>query len=283
MKQEKIQELKSAFESIAQEFEQVEFWLARDLQKLLDYSEWEVFEHTLKKAEEACKNVEENVSDHFVVVDKVIKLNPEEELKIKDFMLTRFACYLIVQNGDPKIEKVAFGQAYFALQTRKQELLEERLELDERKRARIKLAKTETLFSKNIFERGVDQFGFGRIRNKGDQALFGGSGTKEMKLKLGVPKSRPLADFLPTITIKAKDFATEITNFNVENHNLYGEKEITKEHVKNNKDVRNLLKNRGIIPEDLPAAEDFKKLERRVKAADKKLLKQEKSKKQNKK
>jgi DNA-damage-inducible protein D len=203
----------------------------------------------------------------------MVKIGSGAERKQDDIMLTRYACYLIAQNGDPKKEQIAFAQSYFAIQTRKQELLEERIRLNERLQAREKLAATETELSKNIYERGVDNKGFANIRSKGDWALFGGLTTSNMKKKLGIPENRPLADFLPTITITAKQLATEITNFNVKQHDLNGEERITDEHVKNNKDVRGLLGKSGIKPEQLPAEEDIKKLERRVKSADKEVEK----------
>jgi DNA-damage-inducible protein D len=203
----------------------------------------------------------------------MVKIGSGAERKQDDIMLTRYACYLIAQNGDPKKEQIAFAQSYFAIQTRKQELLEERIRLNERLQAREKLAATETELSKNIYERGVDNKGFANIRSKGDWALFGGLTTSTMKKNLGIPENRPLADFLPTITITAKQLATEITNFNVKQYDLKGETKITDEHVKNNKDVRGLLGKSGIKPEELPAEEDIKKLERRVKSADKGIVK----------
>ena len=269
MDKETIVKLNKSFEESAYEQDGVEYWLARELQELLGYSDWRNFLNAVEKAKESCKTTGEAVLDHFVDITKMVKIGSGAERKQDDIMLTRYACYLIAQNGDPKKEQIAFAQSYFAIQTRKQELLEERILLNERLQAREKLAATETELSKNIYERGVDNKGFANIRSKGDWALFGGITTSNMKKKLGVPENRPLADFLPTITITAKQLATEITNFNVKQHNLKGETRITDEHVKNNTDVRGLLGKSGIKPEQLPAEEDIKKLERRVKAADK--------------
>lgn len=269
MEKATIVKLNKSFEESAYEQDGVEYWLARELQELLGYSDWRNFLNAVDKAKESCKTTGEAVLDHFVDVTKMVKIGSGAERKQDDIMLTRYACYLIAQNGDPKKEQIAFAQSYFAIQTRKQELLEERIRLNERLQAREKLAATETELSKNIYERGVDNKGFANIRSKGDWALFGGLTTSNMKKKLGIPENRPLADFLPTITITAKQLATEITNFNVKQHDLKGEERITDEHVKNNKDVRGLLGKSGIKPEQLPAEEDIKKLERRVKSADK--------------
>jgi DNA-damage-inducible protein D len=269
VEKETIVKLNKSFEESAYEQDGVEYWLARELQILLGYSDWRNFINAVEKAKESCKTIGEAVLDHFVDVTKMVKIGSGAERKQDDIMLTRYACYLIAQNGDPKKEQIAFAQSYFAIQTRKQELLEERIRLNERLQAREKLAATETELSKNIYERGVDNKGFANIRSKGDWALFGGLNTGNMKKKLSIPENRPLADFLPTITITAKQLATEITNFNVMQHDLKGESRITVEHVKNNKDVRGLLGKSGIKPEQLPAEEDIKKLERRVKSADK--------------
>jgi len=266
-----IIKLNKSFEESAYQENGVEYWLARDLQVLLEYNEWRNFSKVIEKAQIACQNAGQNPTDHFVDVNKTIPMPKGAAKDIDDYMLTRYACYLIAQNGDPRKDSIAFAQSYFAIQTRKQEILEERIALVERLSARQKLVATETELSKNIYERGVDDQGFGRIRSKGDQALFGGLTTIQMKKKLGIPEARPLADFLPTITIKAKDLATEITNFNVKKKDLYGEPAIAGEHVKNNRDVRGVLAKSGIKPEELPPEEDLKKLERRVKSDEKKL------------
>lgn len=271
MDKELIISLKKSFEDSAYEENGVEYWLARDLQSLLEYDEWRNFAKVIDKAVISCDSAGQDPSHHFVGVNKTIPMPKGAEKKIDDYVLTRYACYLIAQNGDPRKNSIAFAQSYFAIQTRKQELLEERIALAERLNARQKLVATESELSKNIYERGVDDQGFGRIRSKGDQSLFGGLTTLQMKHKLGMPENRPLADFLPTITIKAKDLATEITNFNVKKDDLHGESAITGEHVKNNQDVRGVLAKSGIKPEELPPEEDLKKLERRVKADEKRL------------
>jgi len=273
MKKEIIVQLNKTFEESAYTQNGVEYWMARDLQKLLDYTEWRNFLLVIDKAKIACMNSGQNISDHFVDVNKMVKLGSESERQIEDIMLTRYACYLIAQNGDPRKEQIAFAQSYFAIQTRKQELLEERIALVERVRVREKLADTESELSGVVYERGVDGESFARLRSKGDHALFGGYTTLDMKKKLGVPEKRPLADFLPTITIKAKDLAAEITSFNTKKNNLRGEPIITSEHIKNNRDVRDLLGKSGIRPEALPPEEDIKKLQRRLKSEEKKIAK----------
>lgn len=254
-----ITKLNKRFEEYAYEQDGIEYWLARELQELLGYTDWRNFTNAINKAKESCESTGEAVSDHFVDVNKMVKIGSGAERKKEDIMLTRYACYLIAQNGDPKKEQIAFAQSYFAIQTRRQELLEERILLMEWLEAREKLAATETELSKNIFERGVDNRGFAKIRSMGDWALFGGLNTSAMKRKLGIKENRPLADFLPTITITAKQLATEITKFNVQKNDVLGETKITDEHVKNNKDVRGLLGKSGIVPEELPAEEDIKK------------------------
>lgn len=267
MKKVTIARLNKSFEDSAYEQDGIEYWLARELQILLGYTSWRNFINAVTKAKESCKASKEEILDHFADVDKMVKIGSGAERKQDDIMLTRYACYLIAQNGDPKKEQIAFAQSYFAIQTRKQEILEERILLNERIHAREKLAATETELSKSIYERGVDSKGFANIRSKGDWALFGGNSTNSMKKKLKIPENRPLADFLPTITITAKQLAAEITNFNIKQNDIRGESSISNEHIKNNKDIRGLLDKSGIKPENLPADEDIKKLERRVKSA----------------
>ena len=226
--------------------------MARDIQRLLDYTQWRNFLLVVDKAKTACLKSRQNIQDHFADVSKTIAMPKGAVKDVQDIKLTRYACYLIAQNGDPRKEQIAFAQSYFAIQTRKQELLEERIALVERLQARQKLADTESKLSGILYERGVDGEGFARLRSKGDQALFGGNSTLDMKNKMGVPVKKPLADFLPTITIKAKDLAAEITGFNTRKNDLQGEPSITGEHVKNNREVRELLGKSGIKPELLP-------------------------------
>lgn len=281
MEKQKIQQYKSAFDLIEKiikddEGNSIEVWYARELQQVLGYSRWENFVVAIGRAMESCKTLGINVDDHFREVTKMIALAKGAQREVQDFMLTRYACYLIAQNGDPKKEEVAFAQSYFAVQTRKAELIEERLNEVARLNTRERLRASEKQLSRNIYQRGVDDRGFGRIRSKGDYALFGGLSTDQMKKRLGI-KSGALADYLPTLTIAAKNLATEMTNYNVEQKDLYGETSITTEHVQNNRSVRGMLGQRGIKPEELPPAEDIKKVERRV-AKDEKSMQKDKSK-----
>ena len=273
MDKNKISLLKSSFDSIMQKEEQVEYWLARDLQKCLGYKTWENFETTIQRAMDSVKTSGIESTDHFREVTKMVPLGSGAQRKVKDYMLTRYACYLIAQNGDPKKEEIAFAESYFAVQTRKQELIEERIAYMERINVRDQLKASEKRLSQNIYERDVDEKGFARIRSKGDQALFGGYSTQDMKDRYGI-KSGPLADHLPTLTIAAKNLATEMTNYNVEENNLQGEGRITGEHIQNNQSVRKMLGERGIQPENLPPAEDIKKLERKVKKKEKDISEQ---------
>ncbi len=272
----KIVELRTRFEGLMTYFEGIEVWLASDLQVMLGYTGWDDFKEVVSRAMEACVNSGEALGDHFVELNKMVELDSGATKVVKDLMLSRYACYVLAQNGDPRKEPVAFAQGYFALKTRKYELIEERLKLDERIRAREKLNGTEEKLLKSVFEKGVDRLGFKRINRKGDRELFGGNAASKLKKKMGVPANRSLTDFLPTITIKAKDFAAEITNFNIGAQHIHGEKDITKEHMKNNRDVRELLKKRGIRPEELPAEEDIKKVRRRAGYIDENILKQDK-------
>jgi DNA-damage-inducible protein D len=250
----------------------MDFWLARDLQKLLGYARWENFAKVIEKAKISCKNAVFEPLDHFLDIRKMVELGLGTVREVEDIALTRYACYLIAQNGDPAKDAIAFAQTYFAVQTRKQEIIEKRIGEIERLGARKKLTLSEKELSGIIYERLGDGQSFGRIRSKGDQALFGGKSTEQMKQHLNVPQSRALADFLPAITIKAKDFANEITNFNIKRDDLHTENGITTEHIKNNQEVRNLLVKRNIKPEQLPPSEDIKKVERRLLSEQKKLI-----------
>jgi len=271
MKSTEILDLFSRFEAAAAEYEGIECWSARELQVLLGYSKWENFSKVIEKARESCKNAGVDIADHFPDVRKTIAMPKGAEKEIDDILLTRYACYLIAQNGDSRKSEIAFAQNYFAVQTRRAEIIEQRFLEAERVKARTKLQETEKNLSGILYERGVDDKGFGIIRSKGDQALFGLS-TALLKRKMGVPDSRPLADFLPTVSIKAKDFAAAMTAENVQIKNLSGQSAIEKEHVDNNIGVRKIMIERGLKPENMPVAEDIKKVERRLKGDEKKML-----------
>jgi DNA-damage-inducible protein D len=278
MKSDEIKNLFSKFEAAAADLEGIECWSARELQELLGYSKWENFEKVIQKAKDACDNAGEEVDYHFPDIRKTIPMPKGAEKEIDDILLTRYACYLIAQNGDSRKEEISFAQNYFAVQTRRAELVEQRILEFERVKAREKLSQTEKQLSGILYERGVDNQGFAIIRSKGDQALFR-LNTQMLKRKMGVPDIRPVADFLPTISIKAKDLAAEMTGLNVQSKDLKGQIKIEKEHIDNNLAVRNMLTQRGIVPENLPPAEDVKKLQRKLDGDEKKLMKVNKKKK----
>lgn len=278
MKKELIQELFLKFENASNLYNNIEYWSAREVQEILGYTKWDNFIKVIEKAKRACENAGEDLQNHFADIGKMVLLGSGSKREISDIALTRYACYLIAQNGDSSKSEVAFAQTYFAVQTRKQEVIEKRLLDVARVTAREKLSKTEKNLSGIIYERGVDEKSFSIIRSKGDQALFGGFTTNDMKKKMGVSQNRPLADFLPTLTIKAKDFATELTSHNVVEKDLNGDSQITTEHIENNLAVRKMLGERGIKPENLPALEDVKKVQRKLESDEKKILKETKKK-----
>lgn len=280
MKIETIQQYLEKFNQYMQKAGDTEFCFARDLQGLLGYTDWRNFLNVVEKAKIACKNSGGDVAINFAPTTRLVEMPNGGNKDAEDFFLSRYACYLIAQNGDSAKEPVSFAMSYFAIQTRKQEILIKKIEEAERLQARAKLGSSEKELSGIVYERGVDGAGFAVIRSKGDEALFGGKTTAEMKIKYKIPNSRALADFLPTITIKAKDFANEITVFNIKkNNSMRGTDNIKNEHIKNNRDVRNLLRNKGIIPESLPPEEDIQKLKRRIDSQGKNILKEIKNKK----
>jgi len=272
LKSEEIKVLFEQFENASAEIEGVECWSARELQTLLGYTQWRNFVNTVEKAKDACQNAGENVPYHFADVSKVIEAGKGAQHVIDEILLTRYACYLIAQNGDSRKEQIAFAQTYFAVQTRRAEIIEQRILETERVEARAKLRQTEKQLSGVLYERGVDDKGFAIIRSKGDKALFR-LDTAQLKRKMGIPQSRPIADFLPTVSIKAKDFAAAMTTENVQIKDLHGVSAIEKEHVDNNLGVRKIMIERGLVPENLPPAEDVQKVERRLKSEEKKALK----------
>lgn len=278
MKSEEIKQLFLQFEEVASDLDGIDCWSARELKNLLGYSKWENFEKVIEKAKEACTNAGEEVSYHFPDIRKTIKMPKGAEKEINDILLTRYACYLVAQNGDSRKIEISFAQNYFAIQTRRAELVEQRLLEYERVKAREKLSQTEKQLSGILYERGIDGQGFATIRSKGDQALFQ-LNTLMLKRKMSIPENRPVADFLPTITIKAKDLAAEMTGLNVQSKDLIGQLKIEKEHIDNNLAVRNMLSNRGIVPENLNPALDVKKIQRKLESDEKKVLKALKKKK----
>jgi DNA-damage-inducible protein D len=278
MKKELIAELFIKFENACNIYKGIECWSARELQEIFGYSKWDNFYKVIEKAKKTCETSGASVSDHFAGIGKMIDLAKGAQRELEDIALTRYACYLVAQNGDSSKSEVAFAQTYFAVQTRKQEIIEKRLLDVARVSARDKLSKSEKKLSGIIYERGVDDKGFALIRSKGDQALFGGFSTGDMKRKLNVPDNRPLADFLSTLAIKAKDFATELTSHNVVERDLRGDEKISREHIENNLAVRKMLKERGVTPEQLPPAEDVSKVRRKLEGEEKKIIKEAKKK-----
>lgn len=254
----------------------VEYWLARELQPVLEYSQWRRFSETVERAKEACKNSEQNIQDHFADVGKMVSLGSGSERKIDDIKLSRYACYLIVMNGDPRKEVIALGQTYFAVKTRQQELSENYNELSEEQK-RLAIRKEMKEHNKSLAEAaqmaGIEkQRDYAVFQNKGYQGLYGGLGAKQIHERKGLKKSEQILDFMGSTELAANLFRATQTDEKLRRENIQGKEEAGKTHYEVGKKVRQTIAELGgTMPEDLPTPKkSIKKIENEQKKLEKK-------------
>ncbi len=259
-----IQKNLESIKRVSNDDHPMEFWSARDLMPMLGYTKWQKFTEVIERAKAACKLSGQNIDDHVTGAGKMIATGKGATRKIEDFFLTRYAFYLIAQNGDPRKPEIALAQTYFATQTRKQELLEQRDMESKRLDARAKLRETESKIESTVYERGIKYpVEFATFKNKHIEALYGGISASQLKKIRKIPPKRSLADFDSHVELKAKDFALAMTDHNIKEKDIRGKEAMNTEVVKNSRETRQALLNRGIKPEHIKPEEDLKLVESR--------------------